>query len=335
MLERPVIELLYEIAGRRVLVSVQDEWCANAIWTLFDGWFLKPLPLNGAANGNLANVAVINIGFGERPPLDPDKFAEFELALGGVCRTNGQRFHLDFDGSAVIFGPGPTRRVDVWLKKSYDPTSKIFTQIISQAFSAVLRGSGLFEFPSAGVVPPGGDQAALIAGESGTGKSTVTLQLAANGWRYLSDDTLLLEQTQGGLAAHALRRFFAVTGDTIQAVQLPNFISPSTLSFKTRVIPQNLFPLGHIQNAKPNAIFFTRLGNSTDTKIHSLRAAEAMTRLLRLCPWAAYDKPTAGEHLALLGELAQRCKSFDFVAAADILEDQSRAASLMDKLLNT
>jgi hypothetical protein len=61
----------------------------------------------------------------------------------------------------------------------------------------LLRPLGLFSLHAAGVVAPKG-LGVLIIGASGSGKSTLTLTLIRQGWKYLSDDAVLL-RWQGGL----------------------------------------------------------------------------------------------------------------------------------------
>lgn len=325
LLARPALKAVYTIAGRRILIEAHDAWSAESVADLFSGWVLNPLAVNGSAPPDVTLEIRSDI---PSPPI-PDGLFEFEIPEGGVCYTDGSTLYLDFNGSRVVIGPGLARHVHVWVKEQYNLGSKVLAQIISQAFSAALRRSGLFEFHSAGLVPPGHDKAVLIAGGSGTGKSTLTLQLAACGWRFLSDDTLLLEKRDQTIEVHALRKFFALTPDTITAVRLPQ-LEPALAAgiFKERVTPQDLFPECQIQRSRPGAIFFPTLSYEAESRVQKLTAAETMGRLLRLCPWAAYDKPTANEHLSVLSALARESTAFDLFAGTDLLEDQTRAAYL-------
>jgi hypothetical protein len=325
LLARPALKAIYTIAGRRIFIEAHDDWSAEAVADLFNGWFLHPLPVNGEAPSDVT----VEIRCGVQSPPIPKGLFEFEIPQDGVCYTDGWTLYLDFNGSRVVIGPGLARDVHVWIKEQYDFGSKVLAQIISQAFSAVLRRCGLFEFHSAGLVPPGHDEAVLIAGGSGSGKSTLTLQLAACGWRFLSDDTLLLEKCDGGIELHALRKFFALTADTITAMRMPQLeLALAVGTIKERVTPVDLFPQGQIERSKPGAIFFPAVTYAAESQVQKLTAAETMGRLLRLCPWAAYDKPTANEHLSVLGALARDNAAFDLLAGTDLLEDQTLAARL-------
>ena len=322
----PALKLFYSVAGRVLLIDAEDDWSALAVSNLLARWFLTPLSVPGTAPPH----ATIKIRCCSKAPPVPEGLLRFEISQGGTCYTDGQTLYLDFNGSLVTIGPGSSREVDVWLTERYDFASEVLAQVISQAFSAVLRRSGLFELHSGGVVPPKHGKAVLIAGASGSGKSTLTLQLTACGWDYLSDDTLLIGEGQEGIEAWGLRRFFALTADTIAAVRLPQLPAAAEVSlFKKRFTPQDFFPSAQIQCAQPGAIVFPVITFEKESRVRSLTPSEAMARLLRLCPWACYDKPTAGEHLRTLGRLVRETVTLDILAGTDLLDDPARASDLL------
>jgi hypothetical protein len=328
----PALKLLYSVAGRILCIDAEDDWSALAVSNLLARWFLTPVSLPGTASPH----ATIKIRCCSKAPPVPEGLARFEIAQGGVCYTDGQTLYLDFNGSVVTIGPGSSREVDVWLVERYDLASEVLAQVISQAFSAVLRRSGLFELHSGAVVPPNHGKAVLIAGSSGSGKSTLTLQLTACGWSYLTDDTLLIEEGQRGLEAWGLRRFFALTPDTIAAVGLPQLPETREVgSPKKRFTPQDFFPSRQIQSAQPGAIVFPVITFETESRVRSLTPSEAMTRLLKLCPWAAYDKPTASEHLRTLGRLVKETVALEILAGTDLLDDPIRASDLFAAYLRS
>jgi hypothetical protein len=170
----------------------------------------------------------------------------------------------------------------------------------------------------------------LIAGASGSGKSTLTLQLTACGWGYLSDDTLLIERGKLGIESWGLRRFFALTADTIAAVRLPQLPAGDDVTpLKKRFTPQDFFPSGQIQSAQPGAIVFPVITFEKESRVRNLSPSEAMARLLKLCPWACYDKPTATEHLRTLGRLVRETVALDIFAGRDLLDDPVNASDLL------
>lgn len=319
----------YTIAGRSILIEAHDDWSARSFSNVFSSSFLTPVGVDGSISAD----TTIGIRFGTLPPRIPDGLFRFDVPQGGSCHTDGINFYFDFDGSRIVIGA--SRKVDVWITKRYEFESSVLAQIISQAFSAALRRCDVFEFHSAAVVSPESDKALLIAGPSGSGKTTLTLQLATCGWNYLSDDSLLLHIDEQGLEAYALRKSFGLTQHTISALQLSELMRSSSLhGVKWRVTPQDLFPANQLKQAQPSAILFPTVTRKTTTQIHRLTDAEAMTRLLRLCPWAGYDKTTAVKHLALLSKLARDCVAFDLFAGYDVLENGGLASELLAAVRN-
>jgi hypothetical protein len=221
---------------------------------------------------------------------------------------------------------GTDSHVDFWIAKTYDRSSTAFVQLLSQALAPALRRSGVFEIHSAGVISPESKSTIMIAGTSGSGKSTLTTQLANVGWSYLSDDILLLTEFGEELELRGLRRFFALTSDTLAAVGLPGINGEFNL--KRRVIPQDHFSRAPLEQSKPGAIVFPTLTRQQTSHISNLTASETMSRLLRLCPWASYDKWTSLEHLRILGRLANSTSGFELLAGTDILNDSNLTAQM-------
>jgi hypothetical protein len=231
---------------------------------------------------------------------------------------------LKFDDALIVFGRHS--HVDFWIAKTDDRSSTPFVQLFSQALAPALRRSGVFEIHSAGVISPDSKSTIMIAGTSGSGKSTLTAQLANLGWSYLSDDILLLTEVGEELELRGLRRFFALTSHTLAAVGLPGI--NGEVNLKHRVIPQDHFRRAPLEQSKPGTIVFPTLTRQQTSHISNLTPSETMSRLLRLCPWASYDKGTSLEHLRLLGRLANSASGFELLAGTDILNDSKLTAQM-------
>jgi ABC-type branched-subunit amino acid transport system ATPase component len=173
----------------------------------------------------------------------------------------------------------------------------------------------------------------MIIGPSGSGKSTLTLQLAAAGWRYLSDDELLLSLSENEVEARSFRRPFAITENTALMTGVTIFENVSRQQQERREVkrcfdPQTIFPGAQIETVKPSFLLFTRVNGEAETRLSELSQAEAMKRLIRACPWATYDKTIAVENLDMLSRLARQSRSFDFSAGADLLNTK-RSSDLL------
>jgi len=319
--------MFYTVAGRTVLIEAYDAWSIHAVSNLFSGWFLNSISIDDADTCE----ATIRVHCGVSPPTIPSGLTSFEIAHGGTCHTDNQSFYIEIQGSLVFFAADKPV-ADLWVKEPYDIAAPIVAQLLSQALSPTLRRCQVFEIHSAAVVSPHSDGAVMITGPSGSGKSTLTSLLASCGWRYLSDDTLLLREADQNIEVVALRRFFALTVATIAAAKIQS--SGVVRSAKERITPQDHFSSTQVQTATPRAIFFTSVAPEQSSRAVPLTAKESMMRLLRLCPWASYDKPTSVAHLGVLGRLANSTAAFQLYAGADLLERPSRAEQLIHSVFS-
>ena len=312
------------------LIDCLDQWSADAIRKLIEAWFLKPLEPNGTTAD-----AIMTVRCGTKPPSIPPGLESFEVADGGTCHTNGNSVYIEIDGSLIIIDEY-SKHIDVWIRTEYELESWILAQVLSQAFCAAMRRCGLFLVHGAGVLPPDKENGLLIVGASGTGKSTLTFQLAANGWGYLSDDSVFLRETASGIRAQGLRKDFALKADTIAAVQLDiQNAAMGGANVKKRVAPEDLFPECLVETAGIASIIFPVIVDDRKSRLERLDSLEVMTRLLKLSPWACYDKRTASPYLKIFGELARRTTGFALFSGRDLLHDSGSAHRLISKACST
>jgi len=325
--ERPALTSFYAVAGRFICIEADEPKAAMLFRRYFAGWHVSALEGAGVA----APDAIIVVRSG-RVPGAPLGLETFETAGGGVCHTDGQTYFFESNGSAVRVGAENPRRVEVWFGTS--PASReraAMARLIFDASMTALRRCGLFELHGAGVVEPESGAGVLVVGPSGSGKSTLATQLANAGWRYLSDDSLLLHTRDALIVALALRRQFAVTEPTVAAGILGGFedllSEPAPFDpLKRRFEPQEIFPDRFADACVPRAVFFPTVTHEMSSDTRRLTQAETMRKLLRVCPWACYDKPAAAAHLGTLANLARQAAGFELRAGTDLLRNAAHAS---------
>jgi hypothetical protein len=315
--------MFYLVAGHIILIESSDECAHRAVSDVFSGWFFNLIPPDINPNAE----ATIRIHSTAGLPSVPSDLPGFEITCDGTCFTDEKSYYLKFQDALVVFGDG-SADVNFWITETYDRASATFAQLLSQALSPALRRAGVFEIHSGGVIPPASTTAIMVAGPSGSGKSTLVTQLAKLGWAYLSDDILLLTEFAEEVRLQALRRFFALTPDTLAAVGLSSVKGASVTDLKHRLYPQDHFPSNPMEQSQPGAIVFPTVSGQSQSHLKLLTPAETMSRLLRLCPWASYDKGTSLEHLRMLGRLANGTRAFALSAGTDILNDSNLTAQI-------
>lgn len=325
--ERPAPASFYAVAGRFICVEAGEREAARLFRRYFAGWHVSALE---GADGVEPDATIV-VGSGPVPAA-PLGLETFETAGGGVCHTDGRSYFFESNGSAVRVGAENPRLVEVWFGSNPEARERAaMARLIFDASMTALRRCGLFELHGAGVVEPESGAGVLVVGPSGSGKSTLATQLAGAGWRYLSDDSLLLHTRGAQVEALALRRQFAVTEPTVAAGVLEGFedrlSEPAPFDpLKRRFEPQEIFPDRFADACVPRAVFFPTVTHEPSSIARRLTQAETMRQFLRVSPWACYDKPAAASHLGVLAALARQATGFELRAGTDLLRDAAHAS---------
>ncbi len=326
---RPALRKLYAVAGRSLCLEAADDGAARPFERIFDGWNLHPVAEGPEASAD----ATIRVQRQTPPPLIPARLETFETELGWRCHTDETTYSLEGKGFAVRARAGD-RAVDVWLgapgEVRLGPVA--LARLVFEATCAAWRRCGLFDIHAAACVEPSAGAGVLFAGPSGSGKSTLTTQLSASGWRYLSDDSLLLSETAGRVEAWGVRRAFALAESAFAGSGLPdlNELTTEPAPFdplKRRFQPRDVFPEGFAERCTPRVLFFTALTHERETRCQRLSQHDAMSRLLRMCPWACYDRPAARGYVSALAALARQSASYELLAGTDLLGDLDYTAA--------
>jgi hypothetical protein len=328
-LERPAFADFYALAGRFICVEAREGSAAAASFRRhFLDWHVEPLPRATSEDikAQLPDARIV-VREGVEQPRAPDSFDSFEVAGGGLCRTDGRTYFFEADGSTVRVRAESPALVEVWVGEgSASRDASASARLVFNAALTAMRRCGLYELHASGAIEPETRAGVLFVGPSGSGKSTALTQLAAAGWRYLSDDKLLLFDSGGRVRARALRRVFAVTRPTAasgalagreQFMREPAPFDPNKMRFE----PQSIFPGGFVESCEPRFIFFSTLTREPESGTRALSQTEAMARLIRVCPWAGYDKPAARGHLDALARLSKQTVAHELRAGSDLLGD--------------
>ena len=299
--DRPASQAFYSIAGRLLFTECDNPELRKLIVDLFTGWQLTPVSVPGRTPDIQINFSCGKVSQDILHDLD-----QFEIAEGGKCYTDASGLYLELGEAVVQLVNGSSVTVNVSFAELPRVSNPVLGRAASFAVCAALRRYGLFDMHSAGVVEPETGNGVLIIGPSGSGKSTLALQLVTSGWSYLSDDELLLSLDESVVEARGFRSFFAV--------------SDSGTRLKHCFEPEVVLGSKRIAEAAPRALLFTRLHRESPSELNRLTQTETMTRLLRACPWATYDKSIAGANLNLLSMLARQAGGFDLSAGLDLLE---------------
>jgi hypothetical protein len=252
----------------------------------------------------------------------------------GLFRRYGNQSILEIDKFRVAFGSANAQRVDVWLKRPSDKRDRVMLRFaLSYAVQAALRRCGIFDLHAAGMTHPETGEGVLLAGPSGSGKSSLSVRLASAGWKYQSDDITVIFERGSRAYMRGLRRPFAISkGSLALAVDRPldGLVRPIAADpAKVRVNPSDIFPGAFSPEAEPGAIFFLELTGKDTTEISPISSSDAMSLLIQSSPWSIYDEVVNKKFLAAIAQLVRQTRAFSLKAGHDVFNDAKRAAKLL------
>ena len=191
---------------------------------------------------------------------------------------------------------------------------------MTYALSAALRQRRRFELRAA-VVDPASGAGVLIAGKSGSGKSTMAVHLASAGWPFLTDDVLLLGAEPDGVATWPLRRRFAISPETTPRAASSHAHRADDQRSRRQApfMPHAVFAGGFRDRCRPGVLLFPELTGAARTEVARLATEETMASDPHE-PVVCYDRSTAPLHLEVLSRLAQQTAAYTVRAGRDLLE---------------
>jgi hypothetical protein len=319
----------YTVAGQSVTFACSDAGTAGKVTRLVAGWHFAAGP------DDPASAFTIHLSRDAAPaiPRGPAGFA----VHNGQCFSDGDSWVLSTSDSWMRVHPLSMRRVDVWIGAETERSSIAFARLLFYATQAALRQCGLFELHTAAVVDPSSENGVLIVGASGSGKTTLAMRLTAAGWLNVADDLVLIRENAAAAEAFAFRRVFAATEMTLDAIPTPGIEEATREAnefepLKRRLDPEVLFPGRFAASCTPRVLVFPVITGEARTETRPIAAPDALTRLLKMCPWASYDTTVARPHLSALARLARQCASYVLLAGTDLLYDAQAAPRLFATL---
>lgn len=196
----------------------------------------------------------------------------------------------------------------------------------------LLRSSGHFSLHAAALEVAG--KGVLIVAPSDSGKSTLSYCLVRAGWRFLSDDAILLTEDQEGVRAVPFRRHFGLDEEALDI--FPELARGLGVRFnnqrKWSVRIKDLFPGQESDACVPRLIVFPRIEEREITTVSPVRLREAFCLLMDQSPYFGLEPVYTKSHLNLLQRLTRQSRAYRLDAGRDILSDPVRAASLLEPL---
>lgn len=308
-----VLELRGEAPGREGL----DQLLGALAWVKTDHPTGRPTLTLSVGRRNSA----LKIPPGGREAFHADGVSGLEI---------GDDFYLT-DGASVFHlrpprGEGRARMAPSFFEKP------AFAQAHFWCFGLLklLRPRGIYGLHAAAVATDG--QGLLLVGPSGSGKSTLAIGLVRKGWKYLSDDAVLLRAGSQGVETLALRRsFYVEAGRATDYSPLPlgEEIVDVHGGRKRRLYIEEAHREQYVSQCIPRWVVFPRLHHQSRSALRPVGSVDALALMLAQSAPQLFDRRTMTRHLELLERLLRQCASFELQAGTDLYDDPAKLVTLL------
>ncbi|MBB4635670.1 hypothetical protein [Longimicrobium terrae] len=253
------------------------------------------LPLIPVDEERRPGARVLRISGGA--PADPPPSSDPTLRIGNVSGW------VDADGAVLagVSGLRGTVRLDGGAELAVADAAPFGSSEWDVFTAATLAGALLLgrmgrALVHAAVPVDADGRAWLLVGDTHAGKTTTCANLLQAGWRYVSDDHVILRAVPGGIEAEGWPRPFHLD---------EGWESGAPLHRRGTTDPHARWPGRWVRSAPLAGLLFPRVEADQPTALERVSAAEALGRLMRQSPWLLADRGAARQILALLQAAAE------------------------------
>ena len=251
-------------------------------------------------------------------------------AEGWSVFENQNEFFLS-DGSSTFLLQPETGSGTAYLSPAFTTKNAVQQRRFwSFGLLKLLRAKGYFSLHAAGLISPQG-QSIVVSGPPGAGKSTLVLGLVEAGWKYLSDDALLLRAYSSSVIAFGLRRDVYIDADAAPGysrMTLGEAAADSAGRMRRRVI--SVGQVGNrVSRCRPDLLLFTRIVPAETSNLTGISNVKAMKRLLEASGPQLMDRFSMGRHLDVLNMLLKQTRSYELSAGLDLYRNPEKLTHLI------
>jgi hypothetical protein len=313
---------LYSLAGLPVMVRCCQPTQAEALGRLWQRLF---------ALGS-AREAKVYLDF-QAPteswaaPCGEEVYSSASLRVlrtdkGFLLRCGASHLELDLAGS---YGLGVLDE-GFWWQPVYDQR-----EFFLLALMMLLRPHGGYGLHANALVTE--EEGFLLVGKPGSGKTTLALSLIRQGWRYLSDDAVVLRQAEEGVEALAFRRGFSCTPETLGRLGLdePRLEALYSAPGKRVMDLEALFPEGFALSCRPGTVLFPRIANQAKSELTPMKQSDALIALMRESAGIMTDIASSREQLEVLKRLVEQSRCYRLELGSDVYDEAATVSAILHK----
>ncbi len=270
----------------------------------------------------------------------PDGVPRLPAAAAPVCwhrnyRTAtlaGDLFYHTERGAYLCITPAASQAM-IWVSGDTASDEEFLMELVSVALLELGRHRAFYGLHTAAVTQDGAGY--LLPGPSGSGKTSLALAFVLKGgFRYLTDDFVLLTKAPDGIRCVPVFRTFNVDPRWVEHYTELSILKkrPPGARGKRHVDPGQLYPGSHAGECRPAFIVFPRIVPARESTLRPMPKTGAFQRLLRESALSPHG-PVARQQLEALGSLVRQCGTYEFLHGRDFLDDPGRTiATLLERM---
>ena len=253
-----------------------------------------------------------------------------------VAHVDDTYYVAHADALVVIDAPEGTAQGYVGASLLTEEQALVRFYLVTIGVVILLRYQERYGLHTAALVRDGAG--VLLVAQSGSGKSTTTLNLVRAGWQHLSDDTVLLRRLPKAVEgdrveALSFRHDFCIKHEMVaQFPALGAHAWPSSMSDPTkwRVDPEVLYPGQFVPRCRPRLVLLPEIVDAPTSRLEPIRAATVLQHLSTQAGALLTPRPhIVQKHLSLLSDLMQQVTCLRFLAGRDALSDPDVSVRLI------
>lgn len=268
----------------------------------------------------------------EPPPLPADSIQAIK-SPSITSYSNGKEIYFVSKDCSIVWLNLITKNAKGFLKKEILNDLIELHSLIGSPFVETLKYHGLYFLHSAALHCNGVGY--LISADGGCGKTTTSLSLVREGFKYVSDDSLFFEELNGKIIVHPLYTNFHIDQDL--AERFPEVARGKNLTIpegiKVSVDISQIFLGSFIPRLRPDVIIFPKLTSNGESQLYTLSQMEVYRRLLKQTVLAV-DKEVSRNQLKALEKLVKQTVGFELLSGRDIYEDPKGLLPLIYQVNN-
>lgn len=177
----------------------------------------------------------------------------------------------------------------------------------------------------------------LLVANSDCGKSTLAYSLVREGWRYLSDDMVLLRAGGPAVDAVPFRRRFgldAVAGRFFPELARGGHGPQLVEEDKWSVDVERFAPGQAVDVLRPDVLVLPQIVDADESRVELAGPVDAHLALVRQSALTRLDPAATHAHVGALSRLVGQTRHYRLLAGRDIVRDPARASRLLTPLLH-